>query len=237
MHRSEPVTAGRDSGNVKVKGKQFVLTGVMTSGQRPDVVAMIEKSGGRVLTKLWKTASYLVVGQDAGLTKQASAKRLGVACITEAQLMQALGKPTMFACEHCTVAPFETKIGLGIHRRRVHNIVSPHARKTPAPPPVPVAVAKPVLAMTLQTRALRVRQTITDLEITELPKHQLKFCPGCAFPVRDLIDGAHAEGSPFRLQVCPCCLFPMDAMLTVETALLPPSTTTIKRHETTTIAG
>lgn len=145
---------------------------------------------------------------------------------------------TLHACEHCTAPPFKSKIALGLHRRKAHGIASPHST-------VPVAAlalastksARPITAMTLKTRpALHVRQTITDMRITPVPQHELKFCPGCAFPVRDLIDGAHAEGSPFRLQVCPCCLFPMDVMLTMESALQPPPTT-IKRHETTVVTG
>lgn len=81
------------------------------------------------------------------------------------------------------------------------------------------------LALTLRTRPLHAH--VTDLHVVQPPKHQLKFCPGCSFPMRDLLDGAHAEGSPFKLQVCPCCLFPVAAMHAAESII----------NETSSIAG
>lgn len=114
-----------------------------------------------------------------------------------------------FQCEYCDHEPFTSRIALGLHRRHAHNVSREEHQRA-------LATRQPIIAMTMRTRTLRATERITDFRIIQPPKHQLKFCPGCSFPMRDLLDGAHAEGSPFKLQVCPCCLFPVEAMHAAE---------------------
>ena len=74
----------RSSGQVDERfvGKQFVLTGTLTSFTRDEARALIEARGGRVNSSVSKKTDYVVAGEAAG-SKLDKAESLGVAVIDE----------------------------------------------------------------------------------------------------------------------------------------------------------
>ena len=71
-------------------GKTFVITGTLPTLKRDQAKAMIQDAGGKVTGSVSKKTDYLVAGTDAG-SKLAKAQTLGIAQITEAQLLDLLG--------------------------------------------------------------------------------------------------------------------------------------------------
>src|SRR6266542_1121320 len=67
-------------------GKTFVLTGSLPTLTRDAARELIQRLGGRVASAVSKKTSFVVVGDDAG-SKADDAKRLGVATLTEAELL------------------------------------------------------------------------------------------------------------------------------------------------------
>ena len=68
-------------------GLTFVITGTLPTLSRKDASDLIERHGGRVTGSVSKNTDYLVVGEDAG-SKLTRAKELGVAVLTEPELIQ-----------------------------------------------------------------------------------------------------------------------------------------------------
>jgi DNA ligase (NAD+) len=84
------------TGEAKVRGTQlagmtFVLTGTLPTYSRDDAKKMIEDAGGKVSGSVSKKTSYVVAGEDAG-SKLDKANSFGVKVISEAELMELLGK-------------------------------------------------------------------------------------------------------------------------------------------------
>jgi DNA ligase (NAD+) len=63
-------------------GKQFVLTGKLTSLTRDEARALIEDRGGRVMSSVSKKTDYVIAGEEAG-SKLDKAESLGVAIVDE----------------------------------------------------------------------------------------------------------------------------------------------------------
>jgi DNA ligase (NAD+) len=78
-----------DNANLKLAGKTFVITGTLPTLKRDEAKALIQKAGGKVTDSVSKKTDYLVVGEDAG-SKLKKAQALGVAQLTEAQLLELL---------------------------------------------------------------------------------------------------------------------------------------------------
>lgn len=72
-------------------GKTFVVTGTLPTLKREEAKALIQQAGGKVTESVSKKTSYLVVGEDAG-SKLEKARTLGVAELTEAQLLELLSQ-------------------------------------------------------------------------------------------------------------------------------------------------
>ncbi|HEX7295425.1 MAG TPA: NAD-dependent DNA ligase LigA, partial [Pyrinomonadaceae bacterium] len=70
-------------------GKQFVLTGKLTSFTRDEARALIEARGGRVNSSVSKKTDYVVAGEEAG-SKLDKAESLGVVVIDEAAFQKML---------------------------------------------------------------------------------------------------------------------------------------------------
>jgi len=70
-------------------GKQFVLTGRLTSFTRDEARALIEARGGRVNSSVSKKTDYVVAGEEAG-SKLDKAQELGVVVIDEAAFQKML---------------------------------------------------------------------------------------------------------------------------------------------------
>jgi DNA ligase (NAD+) len=73
-----------------LRGKTFVLTGTLPTLTRPQAKAQIEAAGGKVTGSVSSKTSYVVVGEAAG-SKLAKAEKLGITCLTEADLLALLG--------------------------------------------------------------------------------------------------------------------------------------------------
>lgn len=79
----------RPSGNGKLQGKSFVVSGVF-SVSRDQIKTLIEEQGGRLLSSVSKNTSYLVAGEKPGPEKVARARALGVPILSEKELQKLL---------------------------------------------------------------------------------------------------------------------------------------------------
>jgi DNA ligase (NAD+) len=70
-------------------GKQFVLTGTLSSFTRDEARALIEARGGRVNSSVSKKTDYLLAGEAAG-SKLEKAEELGVTVLEEAAFQKML---------------------------------------------------------------------------------------------------------------------------------------------------
>ena len=75
----------------KLVAKTFVLTGTLPTLKRSEAQAMIEKQGGKVSGSVSKKTTYVVAGEEAG-SKLTKAQELGVAILSEADLLELLNQ-------------------------------------------------------------------------------------------------------------------------------------------------
>lgn len=74
----------------RFEGKQFVLTGALSSFTRDEARELIEARGGRVNSSVSKKTDYLIAGEEAG-SKLEKASSLGVAVVDEEAFKAMLG--------------------------------------------------------------------------------------------------------------------------------------------------
>ncbi|MDE6780909.1 MAG: NAD-dependent DNA ligase LigA [Ruminococcus sp.] len=77
----------KSTNDERFKGKTFVLTGTLPTMKRDDAKKLIESFGGKVSGSVSKKTDYVVAGEEAG-SKLVKAQTLGVAVISEADLME-----------------------------------------------------------------------------------------------------------------------------------------------------
>lgn len=70
-------------------GKTFVITGSLPTLKRDEAKALIQQAGGKVTGSVSAKTDYVVVGEEAG-SKLAKAEELGIAQLSEAQLLELL---------------------------------------------------------------------------------------------------------------------------------------------------
>ena len=80
--KTETTRTSSESLDERFAGKQFVLTGTLSSFTRDEAKALIEARGGRVNSSVSKKTDYVVAGEAAG-SKLDKAQSLGVAVIDE----------------------------------------------------------------------------------------------------------------------------------------------------------
>lgn len=88
--RTEAETTTSGVTDDRFAGKQFVLTGKLTSFTRDEARALIEERGGRVNSSVSKKTDYVVAGEEAG-SKLDKAQSLGVVIIDEAAFREMVG--------------------------------------------------------------------------------------------------------------------------------------------------
>ena len=71
----------------KLKGLIFVVSGVFQQMSRNELKKAIEDNGGKVSTSISKKTNYLIAGDQMGPSKKAKAENLGVAMISEEELI------------------------------------------------------------------------------------------------------------------------------------------------------
>ena len=87
--KTEATRASSDSLDERFAGKQFVLTGTLSSFTRDEAKALIEGRGGRVNSSVSKKTDYVVAGEAAG-SKLDKAQSLGVTVIDEGAFKEML---------------------------------------------------------------------------------------------------------------------------------------------------
>ena len=76
----------------KLSGLTFVISGVFEEYSRPELSALIENNGGKIISSISAKLNYLVAGNNMGPSKLAKAEKLGTKIISEAELLELLNK-------------------------------------------------------------------------------------------------------------------------------------------------
>ena len=87
------MTARVQERGTALAGSTFVLTGTLPTLSRKEATELIEKNGGKVSGSVSKKTSYVVAGEEAG-SKLDKANALGVAVLTEQELLEMIQKTT-----------------------------------------------------------------------------------------------------------------------------------------------
>ncbi len=74
-------------------GQTFVITGTLPTLSRKRATEFIEARGGKVISSVSSKTSYLLIGEDPG-SKVQKAQELGIARISEAELLRLAGEPS-----------------------------------------------------------------------------------------------------------------------------------------------
>ena len=83
-----------EAAGTSLEGRTFVITGSLEHyANRKDLKAEIEAEGGKVAGSVSAKTDYLITNDPgSGSSKNKAARELGVAIITEEQIMEMLGK-------------------------------------------------------------------------------------------------------------------------------------------------
>ena len=83
------VATTKTQGDRIFANKTFVITGTLPTLKRDEAKKSIEQAGGKVTGSISKKTDYLLLGENAG-SKLAKAKKLGITCLSEAELLDML---------------------------------------------------------------------------------------------------------------------------------------------------
>jgi DNA ligase (NAD+) len=89
--RGSIVKLNRNELSKPLADKTFVLTGTLFSMSRDEAAEEIRMRGGNVTNAVSKNTNFLIVGENAGVTKTEEAQVLGVKAITEKEFIEMLG--------------------------------------------------------------------------------------------------------------------------------------------------
>lgn len=78
-----------EGGDIRFKGKTFVITGTLPTMKRREAQELIESYGGKVSSSVSKKTAYVLAGEDAG-SKLVKAQELGIEILTEDDLINKL---------------------------------------------------------------------------------------------------------------------------------------------------
>ena len=74
------------SGNMVLKGKTFVVSGVFEKYSRDEIKQLIESNGGKNTSSISKNTDFIVAGDNMGPSKKEKAEKLGIPVIGEDEL-------------------------------------------------------------------------------------------------------------------------------------------------------
>ena len=75
-----------------LSGKQFVISGTFALHSRDELKALIENNGGKMLSGVSAKTDYLVAGENMGPAKLEKAQKLGIAIISETELISMINQ-------------------------------------------------------------------------------------------------------------------------------------------------
>lgn len=105
LHMATP--SPRPATALPLAGKTFVLTGTLPGLSRDQATALIQQAGGKVTNSVSKKTDYVVAGEAAG-SKLTKAKSLGVAILSEADLLALL--PSSNTTTECRFAEIDHQL-------------------------------------------------------------------------------------------------------------------------------
>lgn len=91
--RAKPMQNASSTGDARLTGKTFVLTGTLPHYTRQEAAKIVEGLGGKVTGSVSKKTSYVLAGEEAG-SKLTKAQALGIPVITEAEFLTLCGIQT-----------------------------------------------------------------------------------------------------------------------------------------------
>ena len=91
MALTEEETAGQTD---KLMGKKVVISGVFAKHSREEYKAMIEQNGGKNVSSISSSTSFVLAGENMGPAKLEKARKLGIDIINEEQFLEMLNDST-----------------------------------------------------------------------------------------------------------------------------------------------
>lgn len=76
----------------KLKGQNFVVSGVFETVSRDELKNLIEKNGGKVVSSISAKTTYVVAGENMGPSKKVKAEGLGIPLLSEKEFLALIGK-------------------------------------------------------------------------------------------------------------------------------------------------
>ncbi|MFA6397725.1 MAG: NAD-dependent DNA ligase LigA [Candidatus Paceibacterota bacterium] len=78
----------KSGANLKLKGKNFVVTGTLESMSRDEAKEKIKSLGGKVHSSVSSKTDYLILGEDPGSNKLSEAKKLDTKILNEVEFLK-----------------------------------------------------------------------------------------------------------------------------------------------------
>jgi DNA ligase (NAD+) len=80
-----------DSGN-KLSGQIIVISGIFQKHSRDEYKELIERNGGKNSMAVSGNTSFILAGENMGLSKKEKAMELGIALISETEFLKIIGE-------------------------------------------------------------------------------------------------------------------------------------------------
>jgi DNA ligase (NAD+) len=84
-------TKSQNLGN-KLSGKIIVISGVFSRHTRDEYKELIEKNGGKNSSSISSSTSFILAGDNMGLSKREKAEELGTKILNEEEFLKIIGE-------------------------------------------------------------------------------------------------------------------------------------------------